>query len=148
MSNNKSVKIKDLEDRKQSLKPLYNNNLLGSLEKPGLKYKAISNVKWVSQVIVHVQKLTFMVVNFLFMFTDFGHIHLVKWITLMITVFLLLIYYYIYYDNNKPLCLCTAHYSITHNCTCYYMDPQINTLTHREFCPTFPGQNTAACPSM
>ena len=56
----------------------------------------------------------------------------------MITVFLLLIYYYIYYDNNKPLCLCTAHYSITHNCTCYYMDPQINTITA---CSTFPGQN-------
>ena len=29
-----------------------------------------------------------------------------------------------FYRNNRPLCLCTAHYSITHNCTCYYKDPQ------------------------
>ena len=38
MCNKKSVKVKiqDPEDRKQSLKHLYNNNLIDFLEKPGL----------------------------------------------------------------------------------------------------------------
>ena len=38
MCNNKSAKIKNLDDRKQSLKNLYYNNLIGFLEKPCLNY--------------------------------------------------------------------------------------------------------------
>ena len=35
------------------------------------------------------------------------------------------------YCSHRSLCLCTAPYSITHNCACYYMDPQINTITYK-----------------
>ena len=30
-----------------------------------------------------------------------------------------------YLHDNRPF-LCTTPYSITHNCTCHYIDPQIN----------------------
>ena len=45
-----------------------------------------------------------------------------------------------HYCNNRPFYLRPAPYSITFNCTCYYMDPWI--ITYSWVCPTFPGQNT------